>query len=605
LNHPFLRVFRILNMRRRSFATREMRIELLEARQMLASHVESLGDLNQRGVGSSPYLVATLGGELLVGSGTSSHVRLWKTSGTETSNKLVKDFGDNSSISGSLFAHDGVVYFEASTSGNARELWRTDGTEQGTYLLKDIRQGRYGGSPTNFTSVGRTLFFVAAQQEGDFELWKTDGTADGTVLVRDIREGSGSSGPSNLFALGDRLFFFANDGISGVDIWSTDGTADGTMLLKDLEIPAGATPANPVVLNDETFLFFAPGIVDSYDLWRSDGSTMGSSVIQHIEVNPIQPFISIPAVRSGRALFTSQGMDGKPRLWQSDGTTSGTRVIDFSTASSSFSAISGILATDSAWAFFGTTPETGQELWKTDGTSEGTALVKDITPGPKGTPFGQQFSAGDRIFLVVADPESAGKIWSSDLTVEGTVLAGVRGSGEDLAFNQVLGFYRGELVFRGTANSTGDEIWSTDGTASSARLLADLNPSTMSSFPKNWTTSDQSVFFSAVDDGHFLFATDGQLAGTRKLPASFNIDSNERPAAIANMNGDLIFMPDSSFSTAGSVWTSNGTDVGTYAMANTGYAGAYFPSRRPMANQFSLFSRSQVTRVRVSFASKD
>ena len=72
-----------------------------------------------------------------------------------------------------------------------------------TLPVKDIDPGSSSSSPSNFASVGATLYFQATGVGGS-ELWKTDGTAMGTMLVKDINPGSGGSNPSNLTNVNER-----------------------------------------------------------------------------------------------------------------------------------------------------------------------------------------------------------------------------------------------------------------------------------------------------------------------------------------------------------------------------------------------------------------
>lgn len=572
-------------MKRRTRLSRKLHVESLENRQLLATTVKPLGDLNYEGLGSSPQLVAARGDDLfIVTAAESDRARLWKSQGTAASNQLVKDFGSNSSISSPLFVHDGVLYFEASTLGSARELWRSDGTEQGTFLLKNIRPGRYGSSPSKFTSVGNTLFFVAAQQEGDFELWKTDGSEDGTVLVKDIRPGIVGSRPSEMFEYNGKLYFYANDGVTGTDLWVSDGNENGTKLVKDLDLSAGSSPAQSVVLNEDAFVFFARSSTGNniYHLWRSDGTTGGTSPVKEILLSQDSPHITLPAVRNGIALFSHQGSDGNLRLWKTDGTSAGTQMLDLAAATPPLSAINWVSALEDAWAFAGTSPETGTELWKTDGTAAGTVLVRDMTQGPASTMFGVRRVVGNRLFFSAVVDGNSAQIWASDLTTQGTVVAGRQANGEDVMSPFILGTYKHEVVFRATTFRTGEEVWRSVGRVSSAELFTELDERTSASIPKHWTTAGEHVFFS----GHVnnqernLFATNGTPGGTKQLPAEVKTEILQDLRSKANLAGQLVFVPDATTNSGGGLWVSDGTETGTYAIEKSGFAGSVLP--RPL-----------------------
>src|SRR6266568_4070212 len=139
------------------------------------------------------------------------------------------------------------------TSGS--ELFATDGTFAGTVLVKDINPGAASSFVRNFTAVGDTRFFSAADSVNGQELWKTDGTPGGTVMVKNINS-AGSSNPRFLVAVGSTLFFAANNGSNGTELWKSNGTVAETMIVKDINPNAGSSsPSNLTALNGT--LYFA------------------------------------------------------------------------------------------------------------------------------------------------------------------------------------------------------------------------------------------------------------------------------------------------------------------------------------------------------------
>ena len=102
-----------------------------------------------------------------------------------------------------------TLFFTASTATHGTELWKTDGTESGTKLVKDVFPGSGNSNALHLTNLDGTLYFTADDGIHGKELWKSDGTAAGTMLVRDIKSGSGTSNPSGLTSLNGKLYFFA------------------------------------------------------------------------------------------------------------------------------------------------------------------------------------------------------------------------------------------------------------------------------------------------------------------------------------------------------------------------------------------------------------
>jgi ELWxxDGT repeat protein len=170
---------------------------------------------------------------------------LWRSDGTETGTKLVRDIapGSASSDPKGFVALGSTVFFQAKTGAKGGELWKTNGTEAGTVLVKDIRAGSASANPYGMIAINPTTLLFAATSANGSELWKTNGTTAGTLLVKDIRVGSIGSSLQSFNKLGSAAVFVANDGVKGAELWRSNGTAAGTSLVKDIR--AGATGSSP------------------------------------------------------------------------------------------------------------------------------------------------------------------------------------------------------------------------------------------------------------------------------------------------------------------------------------------------------------------------
>ena len=82
-----------------------------------------------------------------------------------------------------LTAYDGMVFFVANDNIHGRELWKSDGTLTGTKVVKDITPGSSSTSFNCLFVLGNWLYFSAYTSAYGGELWKTDGTSNGTVSV--------------------------------------------------------------------------------------------------------------------------------------------------------------------------------------------------------------------------------------------------------------------------------------------------------------------------------------------------------------------------------------------------------------------------------------
>lgn len=104
---------------------------------------------------------------------------LWKSDGTTAGTVLVKDIysGSKSSNPGGLnFVLTGLnntLYFSARDATHGYELWKSNGTETGTKLVKDMNLGPDGSNFNGLTNLNGTLFF-RLKQSGipGYTLWK-------------------------------------------------------------------------------------------------------------------------------------------------------------------------------------------------------------------------------------------------------------------------------------------------------------------------------------------------------------------------------------------------------------------------------------------------
>jgi ELWxxDGT repeat protein len=270
------------------------------------------------------------------GSSSTTGCELWKSDGSLTGTKLIKDIlpGAGSSAPDNLLSAHGLLYFSADDGTHGRELWKTDGTAEGTYLVKDLLAGKSGSNPRNLTFVGGTLYFSARQQEAARErelegIWKTDGTEAGTVIVENFSvRGAFEGQVSTMVAVENRLFFNAflqivTDGVYGTDIalWRMDEAGTGAVWLHPFGndiYPTGTTS----LTNNQGLLFFAASSRRYFDeIWKSDGTLEGTQMVKSLKLSPgseISSFVS----HQGTMYFLFKDPDAEevPELWRTAGT---------------------------------------------------------------------------------------------------------------------------------------------------------------------------------------------------------------------------------------------------------------------------------------------
>ena len=526
---------------------------------------------------------------------------LWRTDGTEAGTELAVDVwpGEESSSPMWLTPFGDQLLFVA-RSDDGWEPWVTDGTPAGTVELADINPD--GDSwPASFVVWKGAAWFVAYDPTHGQQLWTTDGTPAGTHLLKDI--GSGSSGavyadqtPLTHYytptPLGDELVFAADDGVHGVEPWVTDGTEMGTTLLADLEPGSqGSNPRDFASFSGVVF-FDAEPSATGRELFRTDGTTAGTGLFEDLVPGTDGSYPYGLTVAGGHLFFSAtNGSDGQ-ELWVSDGTPGGTmQVADLDpgpegamawTFESSMHAFGDRLLFD---ADDGTH---GLEPWVSDGTPGATYMLGDVNPGG-GSAF-QIFytillpgALGDDALFFAFDPDHGWELHkSAGAASDATLIRDIDRqhsstlSGFGFQYNEMEDV-AGTLFFLAQDPAHGSELWATDGTGATTRLVRDVYPGPNSGV-RGWLTRGRGpLFFSGVDaggDGH-LWTSDGTEAGTAPLAGA-----SPEPLEPNDLTpfGGLVYFGAQELGGADHLWRTDGTGAGTHP----------FPEGAPLASPWEM-----------------
>ena len=425
-------------------------------------------------------------------------------------------------------------------------------------------------------------------------------------MMLDINLGADSSSPSGFTALNDdQIIFTADDGSKGEELWMVTLSSETVVLVKDIDTRTssgsgyGSSPIEFTLFKDELY-FRASDAAHGAELWKTDGTRDGTVMIKDIDTRIYSSGTGYSSNPGGFTLFNDElyfsasDGDNGTELWKTDGTEDGTVLVkDIYPGENSYDSPYNsnpyyfTLFNDELY-FRASDADHGSELWKTDGTENGTVLVKDIDPREysSGSPYGgipYGFTVmGDSLYFSAYD-SSGNELWKSDGTRIGTTRIADINEGESSSSPSgftVLGDY---MYFRADDGESGTELWRTSGTGAS--LLKDIFPGETSngypnsSYPSNLYVFNNHILFSAQDvNGTELWKTDGTEDGTYMVK-DINPGNNTNGYALSSSPNTFVTVGDIMYFTATGqfgreLYSSDGSTTGTQLVNDFNYGSA-------------------------------
>ncbi len=419
------------------------------------------------------------------------------------------------------------LYFAAQDPLGGTEPWVSDGSPSSTLQLVDIWGTEESGSePSGFTKTGNAVAFRA--YAGDYgvneSFWLSEGTSAttrqlaglpsyciapyypleslpdrlvtldcwGDFLVLDPAASSLSLIPS-----GDCLSSMAFGAVggqaaaalwcpSGTQIWKSDGTVAGTSstltLPEGFGIQAGFSAVGSHLLfaggGDDVRLYSMPGSLDAAVPLTAPGTY----------------FESLIAPENESLGFFAMGT----RLHRTDGTPGGTFPVgpphEYLILRAAIRSAAGYdLLVRNEFNFY--------EVWKSDGTDSGTQNRGSIGPVYDSTAAVAFDRAGDDLYFILGSYGEPQTLWTlTDSSTQPRALHAAPPAGS--SGGPFLAHRGAREFFRGCDASHGCELWVTEASEATTRMLHDIYPGPASSDPAELFTNGDLLYFSADDGLH-------------------------------------------------------------------------------------------------------
>lgn len=457
-----------------------------------------------------------------------SYTSLNISDGTTAGTMTVKTFPHGVA---SIYNTGTRLFITSFTSGSnaVAEVWVSDGTVAGTTLVKS-----FTNPPPNFSLtynyfynpvvVNNTLLFLihTATDAGACcqpDTWKSDGTAAGTVALGDQLW-------DNPFSFQNRLYYFNGDGL-----YQTDENFTSPTLVNALQY---RYTAHFQTAQAGSYVYFTHGSnavpnLGGDELWRSDGTNAGTIKLY---TTPDGSEIKNLTAVNGNVFFVS-GYN----LYQSTGTVAGTTVMkDFSSLVGGLASYpTNLTASGTTLYFTAYTKADNIELWKSDGTAAGTTrVVSTYSPGSDGlspaflTPFG-----ANGVAFAATGNTTGRELFTSDGTTVSNVADLFTQPGSSLP--SYLTSTTNAVYFTATTAGSGTEMWQTDGTSGGTTMVVDANPSGSSSPSEVVKSITDSVFWKAFDGVNVGLYNNSNRHILQTFPLSDPNALNFFPASIDNI----------------------------------------------------------------------
>lgn len=277
-----------------------------------------------------------------------------------------------------------IAYFASSDSEHGTEVWRYSGST--ATLFRDARPGPESGNPSQFTTVGNSVVYVADDGVHGPELFTT-ASISASGLLADVQPGATHGAPTILGASNGWLWFTTPSTSTNssqrpaTELWVTNGTSApvkrGYFAENSISNVTLLPTASGLTRSGIVFIARPYGAPAGYaDLWWSNG---GGGVIQidNLGSNPSNPLPNTPVYAVTTNFVCYQRLYGSPpEVYSFSGGRSTLDTVEASSPATHF--VSN--GTDTV-CFAAASAAAGREVWKTNGTSASTALLADVTPG--------------------------------------------------------------------------------------------------------------------------------------------------------------------------------------------------------------------------------
>ena len=376
---------------------------------------------------------------------------------------------------------------------------------------------------------------------------------------------------SNSYRVNNFVYFFVakeldisyngNGKMKRIELWKTDGNSI-TKIKKIIDTDTYNYNFKITSLSNFNgkLIFLA-----NSELWISDGTDIGTNKIGNTSwVNSNND--NVYGFFDDKFIF-SKSTDNDYELWVSDGSPENTYLLkdlypNQSSNPNSFEKVGNKI-------FFKTSKN---ELWQTDGTEVGTIFLLNI-PFPANQNYQNIkdsfiYTTDQKIFFSYYTPQQGYELWSTDGTIASMKLLKNIVSNANNDFIGELKVKMGGSWYFNSANNYGVELWKSDGTSEGTKMIKDIIPGFKDTYFIELVNTNNLVFFTTfINNEYVLYRSDGTFEGTFQLPIISDPRYQQNIKKLTIVGNRLFFMVNND------VWVTDGTFIDTYKVVDISFLG--------------------------------
>lgn len=468
----------------------------------------------------------------------------------------------SSSFPGKGIALNNYLYFPAENN-QGREMWRTDGSGTGTALVKDIESifDRADANPRLAVTISGSLYFFA--REG-LHLYRYDPATGG--MTEPYVGGDGITEPTEVVTIGEYIFF-ASEGYysGGVELLRYNTTDD---ILDIFDVTGDNTSSFPhnLTVKGDTIFFAADDGFNGTELWIYDHNSESIQLVEDINPGQNSSNPSSLIVYNDKLFFSADDGTNDTELWSSDGSDFGTDLYyDINTSGGSNPTAMVVFA--NLLFFSADDGFDGYEPWFVNDNSQSTQQLADINFSGDSHPGNTGYKKiGDTVLYFAATNGFQGmELWRIKSTnINPVMVANIlpsSGSSWPRDFHSL-----GDTLIFVANNGLGWELWRSNGTAGTTVMIQDIQPNSVGDTVKIVGVLGTRLYFGANNsvNGVELWKTGG-TAATTALVKDINYGSaiSSDPHWFQPMGGQMYFTAKTNNDFYHGLWRTDGSSGGT------------------------------------------